>query len=389
MTDNATDYKATSMLMGLIGTYVENLYWLIRMVVIALGGMVLVALLRLLEDRCQKCAKACRIAGHVASAGLGVAMLVWLYHRGFASMYFTSYDSMLRPGVLFLMFTMLLGAVRIFRRDAKKEEKLVAGLVILVVLLTSIGSNNGVYPSLNHLFLAAPYALWEVWQMLRAKVCACEKKWHGICFSLLPVKYLAAAFLLMCAFQFAGFGGTFVFAEATGVQDTSAKVDNNPILAGICMSEDKAQAMTQISAYAALNDFAGQEVILYGKVPALSYYLQMPSAFNPWSDLRSYSLETMRQEMEAICQKGEKPVIILGKEYDRLFGGPSVLSSVADPNAKPEIDISSTKVFTAVIDRDWWTPEHEKYMLLHRFMSENGYRKSLSTAYFSVYEAAP
>ena len=39
MTDNATDYKATTMVMSIIGTYVENLYWVVRILAIVLMGM--------------------------------------------------------------------------------------------------------------------------------------------------------------------------------------------------------------------------------------------------------------------------------------------------------------------------------------------------------------
>ena len=44
-----------------------------------------------------------------------------------------------------------------------------------------------------------------------------------------------------------------------------------------------------------------------------SYYLQMPSAFNPWSDLDSYSRDTMEQELQNLNE--ETPVIILGNSY--------------------------------------------------------------------------
>ena len=96
-------------------------------------------------------------------------------------------------------------------------------------------------------------------------------------------------------------------------------MDNNAVLRNIKMSPQKAEWMTQLSAYANENGLQGQEVILYGWIPALSYYLQMPSAFNPWSDLDSYSCEAMEEDMEELearIQAGaEKPVIILENIY--------------------------------------------------------------------------
>ena len=99
--------------------------------------------------------------GILAMGTLALAMLGWLYYREFCSWAFYSYDSMLRPGILFLMLTMLIGVVRIFQRRVSKEEKLLSGMVVLVVFLTSIGSNNEVLPSMNNLFVAAPYTFWQ------------------------------------------------------------------------------------------------------------------------------------------------------------------------------------------------------------------------------------
>ena len=99
------------------------------------------------------------------------------------------------------------------------------------------------------------------------------------------------------------------------MQDFTAQVENNAILKNIPMSPDKAECMTVISEYVNTNSLQGQEVILYGEVPSLSYYLQMPSAFNPWSDLRSYSFEAMEQEMSKLGE--ESPIIILGKNMGK------------------------------------------------------------------------
>lgn len=91
-------------------------------------------------------------------------------------------------------------------------------------------------------------------------------------------------------------------------------VDNNTVLAGVKMSPERAEWMEGISEYVNTNGLAGKEVLLYGQIPALSYYLQMPPAFNSWSDLRSFSLEAMeeamdRMEEKIIEKKAEAPVV--------------------------------------------------------------------------------
>ncbi|MCM1188768.1 MAG: hypothetical protein NC541_05690 [bacterium] len=348
MTDTATDYKATAMIRSVVDYYVKNLYWAVRIGVILSAGLLAFAVLGFLREilagkkkilRCLSCAV------HLFSAALGAAMLIWLYRRKFCSLQFSDYNAMLLPGILFLMLTMLIAAVRIFSRGSAREEKLISGMVILVILLSSLGSNTGVFSSLNNLFVAAPYTLWESWRFVRR---ARETKIAHVTLNPFPAKCILTAFLLMCFFQFGAFGAVFCFAEATGIQDISASVENNEILRNVRMSEEKARWITELSGYVEENGLQGQEVILYGYIPALSYYLQMPSAFNPWSDLDSYSQEVMEESLKALHD--ETPVIILE-------------SSCA---AYPE-------------------QADGKLLLLFEFMREHGYKQTFRNEKFVVY----
>lgn len=292
-------------------------------------------------------------------------MLFWLYRTGrFCSLEFYSYGAMFRPGVLFLMLTMLIGAIRIFHPGCGREEKLISGMLILVILLTSLGSNNGIYPSLNNLFVAAPYTLWESFRFIRY---VGKKEIAHVTIDSFPAKCVLTAFLLLCLFQFGCFGAEFAFAEATGVQNIGAQVENNDVLKNVKMSEEKARWMTELSAYINENDLRGQEVILYGYIPSLSYYLQMPSAFNPWSDLNSYSYEAMAKDIEELGN--ETPVIILENECVEYLAG---LREASETSRMEEGETDS--FFT---DR--------KLNLLEKFMTENNYELTFRNEKFAVY----
>lgn len=386
MTDTATDYKAASMLKGMIMIYVQNLYWVMRIAAIAVGGVVLFVAVGLLENRFSG-SKAIRVIGRVLGVLTGAALLGWLYrsnlmqyfypegldkeYTSFTSLLFYSYDSMLRPGILFLMLTMFIALIRIFHPNCPREEKLISGMVLLVVLLTSIGSNNGIYPSLNNLFLAGPYTLWQCWNFMRK---AGEWRIWKVSLSAFPVKCVLAAFLAMCCFQFSMFGSVFVFAEGTGVQKADSYVENNQILRDVRMSEDKAGWMRELSRYVNEEELQDSEVILYGRIPALSYYLQMPSAFNPWSDLDSYSAEQMALELDATAlameQDGEyRPVIMIEKDYfTYMKGGISALK---------ELGLNETRI--GRITRD------EKWALLSEFMVRQGYEPDFSNEKIAVF----
>ena len=266
---------------------------------------------------------------------------------------------------------MFIALVKIFDRKSRSEEKLISGMLILVLLLTSLGSNNGVYPSINNLFLAAPYTFSASLQFIRQ---AGDKKIAHVTISATPAKYVLTAFLVLCCVQFGGFGAGFVFAEATGVRDISATVENNEVLKGIRMSKEKAQWLTELSAYVNENALKGQELITFGMysswcIPSLSYYLQMPAAFNPWMELPSYSYNVMEEKVRGL---ENNPVIIL-ENHNAVYeegGRDALLESGVDNDTVERMD------------------EDKKFHLLLEFMRERGYEQTFRNEKFAVYRRA-
>lgn len=125
-------------------------------------------------------------------------------------------------------------------------------------------------------------------------------------------------FFLLFFIQVGLFGRSFVFAEGTGVQELSAQVTNNETLKGVWMSEERAGWMQEISEYVNTGGLAGKDVLLYGQIPALSYYLQMPAAFNPWPDLDSYQIAQLEEDMHKMQERMDmdatyRPVVLLEK----------------------------------------------------------------------------
>lgn len=441
MTDTATDYKPTSMIMGMIESYVENLYWVVRIVVITIGGVAAFTASKWVQGRSRIMKTIWSVGGLLLTvavyayqfshhkfigmdfflqvegvilllvllvATLGwiekcayilwalvvVAMPAWLYANHFTSLLFYSYDSMLRPGVLFLMLTMFIAVVRIFHKNSPRQEKLISGMLILVILLTSLGSNNKVYPSLNNLFLAAPYTLWQSWRFICHAKTTEVSSWltrkkikMDLTINAFPVKCVLISFLLLSMFQFAAFGAKFVFAESTGIQDTSGIVENNEVLRGIKMPAEKAVWLTEISEYVNANELQGKEVILYGDIPSMSYYLQMPSAFNPWSDLRSYSTATMEQDLAEVAsligqRENGKPVIILEAKY-------ADCQETLEEFASAVLEVTPVENASDIgADREWLTLlEDEKWQSILEFMERFGYHQTFRNEKFAIYQS--
>lgn len=285
MTDTATDYKAVSMLAGMWKSYADMGYWVLRIGVFF--GIGLAAWL-LLHKRMLRIAK-----GICAAAA--AAAVFWLCKRGFCTPFFYRYDSMLRPATLFLLLALFVCVLRILQKKTAREEKLAALLIMLQVLLSAIGSNNLLYPTINSMFLTAPYVLFCLYRFCRQS-------------SFFPAKPFAVLLTGVFLVQSVCFGAVFVFGEPTGVKNLDTKVENNAILRGIYTTEERAGQMEELSAYVTENGLTGGEVILYGNLPSLSFYLEMPSAFNPWSDLASYSTQVFK---EALSGLQTAPTVIL------------------------------------------------------------------------------
>lgn len=356
MTDTATDYKPTNMLYSMYLGYRKNLHWFLLLLAFLFAGMIF----------CYVMPRKLKRVKAVLCAALAFFVVAWLYYQKFCSLHFDGYDAMRLPGIVFLMLTLTVCGIRILQPSVDKKEKLLAGIVFLVVLLTSLGSNNGLLPSINNLFLALPYILYCFYRL-------CKKKDGEGRLSLLPLKAVWGGFLALFLFQSLGFGMAFAFVEAHGAENLVAKVENNDVLKGVYMSPERADWLHGISAYVQEEELAGREVILYGSIPSLSFYLEMPSAFNPWSDLTSYGESVMVQALKEVDQAvlaGEGPPVII---LDRRF----LLYRQGGENALEQAGYS-----VADINKVKWDTKQE---LIWAFMEKWEYEETYSDDKFVLY----
>lgn len=318
MPSSASDYSLYSMIYGQVSNYLENIKWLGLLCLLMLIGVLL------FQIAWGKLLWAKRFISIV---------LIWfgfgfLIKKKVYLLDYTSTRSVFHWAVFFLVAVFIIGIITIFRKKAKAEEKLQAGLGILILLITPLGSNNALYSAINNLFLVAPFSLWMLFRFLKQlpqkeiqiEIKRKVKRKATLHFSVFPIKTLLVSMLFMLGVQSLLFGYTYIFTESKGGENLHTKIQNNDILKGMYTDPEHAQALESISVYATENHFKGQEVILYGYIPAMSYYLQMPSAFNSWSDLRSYHISAMEDAMKALAEKieaGEKrlPVMLLEIKY--------------------------------------------------------------------------
>lgn len=306
MPSEASDYTLYSMIFYQFQNYRQNLRWLMWLALFAALGMLGFRILRKPAGK----AKWLNFILKISYVGCVFCGFYFLMQKNMFNMKYSTKQSVFQWAVFLLTATILAGAVTIFRKKTKPEEKLLCGLGILVILITPLGSNNHLYSSINNLFFVAPFTLWLLVRFL---------KWLPMevrTFSMYPVKAMMLSMLFMLAVQAAGFGFGYVFSESDGGENLHTKIENNDILKGMYTSPDRAALLSEISVYVKENGLEGQEVILYGNIPAMSYYLQMPFAITAWPDLPSYHYQVMEADLDRLRQeiKGqnrEVPVMLL------------------------------------------------------------------------------
>ena len=162
-------------------------------------------------------------------------------------------------------------------------------------------------------------------------------------------------FLFIIFSQCKFFGEYFFFVEGQGGQGMTAYVENNEKLQGIKMHPDRVAWLSSITDYVYSNDLKGREVILYGHIPSLSYYLDLPPAFNSWLSLMSYSVGQMEIDMEKLQTEIDEGVV----EMPLIITDAGYLYMANDP----------------------------KWTLIEDFMTKNGYECTFFNGRFSLYES--
>lgn len=304
MPSEASDYTVYSMVVYQLRNYWQNLIWLGYLAVFVLLGILGFGVLPGRFVRIKK-------TGYVICVFAG---FYYLMMQDMFNMKYSTKLSVFQWSVFLLTATLLIGAVTIFRRGAEDQDRLMLGLGILVILITPLGSNNHLYSSINNLFFVAPFTLWMLFRLIKwLPAEAAAGRWR---IALFPVKAMILCMLFMLGVQSLGFGFGYVFSESDGGENLHTKIENNQVLKGMRTSPDRAGILEEISAYVSENGLTGKEIILYGQIPSMSYYLQMPFAITSWPDLPSYGYSVMEEDLNEISAQiaegtREAPVILL------------------------------------------------------------------------------
>ncbi|MBO5210048.1 MAG: hypothetical protein J6B68_12035 [Lachnospiraceae bacterium] len=378
MTDKAQDYKPTSMLTGMLGDYFTGLYWLAFAAACVAFLYLVYAVKSWLVRKDANANNAIEWLYCLGCVAVFVVLIRFYWGRGMFDFRYYNYGSIYLWAVLFLIMTAACAVWILFGANVKKsgniengssnqdvqsvtDEKVLALIVLLQMFVTPLGSNNALYPMINNLFLAAPFTLWVCHQWF---VQTHGKKVH------VPWKVMLSVFGIMVLIQSIGFHTQFVFLDGVWGEERDTLVTDIPKAEGIYTNQENAELLTDLIEYAKEQEFAGREVILYGEVPGLSYFLDMPAAISTsWPDLDSYRMVQFEEDMAEVEQNIEenRPVVI-------------VSSAIAAYKSEDAEAYEWFGVEEEVYDAD------EKIALLLEFLEENDYEETFCNMRYAVYE---
>ena len=391
MTEKATDYKPVSMIAAMFEDYAYAGRWIaLWAAAMLICGVFYAALEMDTKDRnAAVFMKAYRYKDtiHAFFAVLMFGLIIRLcYGRGMFSFRYYEYGCMYFWAVLLLLATTLIALFIIFKEDPLcsgkdnwEHKRILSMIALIMIYITCIGSNNGLYPIVNNMFICGPYIAWVLWDAAcalyrysRGKSIAvsadetdaaadetdsvAEAK-AGTAVSdpaelmsgrprtraLIYTVTLATSLLFIGTF-IQGFGFHMVNAFNDGINGEKLTfcVTGYERTAHIRTSSENAKNLQGLMDYMYANKTGDDSVILYGEIPGLGYILDMPSALTTfWPDLDSYNYFEWQRDLDAVAveKADHMPYVIVSLPVAALEGGdPDVIAYFGEETAKYDGD---------------------------------------------------
>ena len=345
MSDSASDYTLGEMILSILSAYGRGLRWMLYMILCILPGIPFFMIEK----------KKFPVFRKVVYC-LCIGFLFFVLGRwGMYNFRYYQKEAGLQWGVIFLIISLAIDLWMLWSRMIDDEWMLIGFISLIMILITPLGSNNHVWPVLNNLFFVAPVTFWMVYKFARWGRESVDGTGRVPFF---PVKAMVSAMVLAFLVQSIGLLFCYVFLDGETGEKRDSKVTDNQVLAGMYTNSANADALSALSRFMEEreSEYAGKELILYGNIPGLSYYLDRESAvFTSWPDLDTNSFTRLNKSLEDINEwmhakgagvESDRPLVILGT------------------NAS----------------------EGEKLDAILAFMSENNYEQAFENDAFVVYE---
>jgi hypothetical protein len=332
MTSGASDYKTDGMLSLILEAYASTAAQMIFIIPCVIAGMVMFAL------REKELVLAKKL---IFSAGL-LVLIRYYFSKGVITRNYNYYDSIFRIAMMFVIIALILNIIGSTGfLNGSKEEQTLAFAVVMIILITPLGSNNQTYPVLNNLFIVAPITLWMMRRMMQRLG---EREIN------FPWQSTVTAVIITLLVQSFVFHLCFSFLDGTDGTARDSRAESIEKVRHMVTSEYNAESLTGLLDVLKDNDLLDKKALLFSSVPGLSYIFDLEPAINTvWPDLPSYSLDSFKEQMAELATLDECPTVIVGTEMREYAG------------------------------------IEEKYDILLDYMANHGYNKVFESDRFIVY----
>lgn len=354
MQGGASDYTLGEMVLSILDAYLHGFQWMLYMIICILPGIPFMAIR---EERFMRIRKILYC--------LCIPVLFWVLGKwGMYNFKYYQKESALQWGAVFLLVVIGVTVWMLFTGMLDDEWRLIGCIVLVILLITPLGSNNYIWPVLNNLFLIAPVGFWMIYRMARWGRTYLDATGKV---PLFPAKAMLSGMMIVFLLQAVGLGFHYVFLDGETGERRTCKITENPVLAGMYTTEPNGEVLEEISAFIAENEeeYQDKKLLLYGNIPGLAYYLDKPPAISTtWADLDTSSLLRLKEELKEIS---ERPLVILTPALAAYLSGNDEAMS-------------------------WWgtdaqeCAQDEKLAVIQEFMETGAFEQVFANEAFVIYE---
>ncbi|MCL2052207.1 MAG: hypothetical protein FWG91_10860 [Lachnospiraceae bacterium] len=332
---SSSEYNFIQMLVMIAEAYFGGAKWLIYIVLCILPGFpfFMIKLSGFFGNRISE--EKIIIAKKIIYSAAIIFLFYALSRIGMYNFKYYQKESALQWSIVFLLISLANMVWMLYAKSVDVHWKLIASIGIVIILITPLGSNNRLWPVINNLFFIAPVTIWRVYSLALY-----GRKYIGTesnMIPLFPVKAMQLSIIIIFIIQSLGVGSFYVFRDGEDGVARNSQIARNEILRGMRTTAENARSLQELNDF--LLDFIEKyDLILYGDIPALSYYLNRPSVIsNAWPDLDTFSTAQFKRELDGISHR---PVIIVNarlSERKALADKKAYLDEFIDENDYQEI----------------------------------------------------
>lgn len=343
-------YTTFSMIQSTIDAYVRSGKWMFFI----LAGVVLGSAMFLVAKTKWVFLK------KIAYCGGILLLLRFFWGRGmFSFRYYEAYSSIFEWGMVALYLSIFAAILVMVGKQFLFEEKLMAVFVLIVIIITPLGSNNYTYQNLNNLFMVAPFTIYIYYKLASKAVIYCNAEngkqgnQRGLRLPIFPWLSMVVVLGIVIFIQSIGFHSQFVFQDGIDGEPRNATFSSPKVVWGMSTTYTNADSLGGLISFCEEEGLAGEDTIFYGDVPGLSYLLQMPFVLgSAWLDLDSYPMIQMEQ---GLAELETCPIIMIReREYASVLAEEKkelLLDYIERYEYEKVYDEKGYAVYTVMIDK--------------------------------------